>query len=232
MTKLSSRSPLLGLALLAFAVACDDDPNSPTPAARLRFVHAATGTQAVDFRVDGSALRSNVAYASSAITYSDVTPGNRSITVRATAGTTDIATLQRNLSVDSSYTATLVKRENGTALVVFPDTVSAPASGKARVRVLNTSPAAGSVDVYVTAADADLATATPQATAVDVEEGSKYVETNGGTYRVRLTAAGTKTVKLDMQSVALEAGKVRTIIVLDANAGGTPLQGITANDRN
>jgi hypothetical protein len=231
MPKLTSRS-LLVLTLLGLAAACDDDPSSPAPAARLRFVHAAQGTQAVDFRVDGTALRSNVAYAANTVEYSGVAPGNRALSVRLSGGTTDAATLTRNLSVDSSYTATLVKRDNGTALVVYPDTVSAPANGKARLRVLNTAPAAGSVDVYVTAPDADLEAATPSATGVDVEEASKYVETNAGTYRVRLTTAGTKTVKLDVQSVALEAGKVRTIIVLDATAGGAPLQSITATDRN
>jgi hypothetical protein len=84
----------------------------------------------------------------------------------------------------------------------------------------------------VTAADAVLADATPQATAVEFLKPSKYVEVASGAQRVRLTTAGTKTVVLDINTIALPNRGVRGIAVLDAAAGGAPLQGVTASERN
>jgi hypothetical protein len=222
------------LAMLAFTVAAcdDDDPSGPTPVARLRFVHAAQGTNTVDFRVDNNDAKPDVGYASNSLTFSNVTPGTRALAARANNGNTDLATLNQALPNGSAFTAVLVKRQAGVAMVAFPDTQPTPAANKAWVRILNVAPAAGNVDVYVTEANADLATATPQVTAVEFERASKYIEVDAASRRVRLTTAGTKTVVLDVQQLALPSQGVRTIVVLDANNGGTPLQSITGQDKN
>jgi hypothetical protein len=232
-THRSRRGSLL-FAVLAFTVAAcdDDDPSGPTPVARVRFVHAAQGTNVVDFRVDGADARADVDYASNSLTFSNFTPGTRALAVRANNGATDLATLNQNLADGAAYTTILVKRQAGLALVAFPDTQPTPAATKAWVRVINVAPAAGNVDVYVTEANTDLATATAQVTAVQFEKAGKYVEVDAAARRVRLTTAGTKTVVLDVQNLALPSQGVRTIVVLDANNGGTPLQSITGQDRN
>ena len=76
------------------------------------------------------------------------------------------------------------------------------------------------------------ATTTPNATAIDFLKRSAYVEVTAAAQRVRLTTAGTKTVILDVNTLALPNRSVRSIAVLDANAGGTPLQGIVSAERN
>jgi hypothetical protein len=69
----------------------------------------------------------------------------------------------------------------------------------ARVRVFNAAFNAASLDVYLTAPGADLATATPTFAAVGFKQsapasGVNSSELEGGAYSLRITTAGTKTV--------------------------------------
>lgn len=72
-------------------------------------------------------------------------------------------------------------------------------SDNARVRVFNAAFNAPSLDVYLTAPGADLATATPTFAAVGYKQalpatGNDSIELEGSDYQLRMTTAGTKTV--------------------------------------
>lgn len=100
-------------------------------------------------------------------------------------------------------------------LVAFPDgatqatlmQISDPfdvglTSDSARVRVVNGSPNAGTFDVYMTAPGVDLNTVSPTLGAIAYENavpasGADSYSFPGGTYELRLTLAGTKTVFFD-----------------------------------
>ncbi|MEP6502070.1 MAG: DUF4397 domain-containing protein [Betaproteobacteria bacterium] len=73
---------------------------------------------------------------------------------------------------------------------------------KARVRIVNASSAAGTVDVYLSAVGADIASLAPTLSAVAYEgaspaSGSNSYTLSAGSYELRLTAAGSKTVLFD-----------------------------------
>ena len=72
-------------------------------------------------------------------------------------------------------------------------------SDKARVRVLNASVNAQNVDIYLTAPAVDLASVGPNFAALQYKtampsSGNDSQEFNGGSYQLRITSAGTKTV--------------------------------------
>ncbi|MCC6771658.1 MAG: DUF4397 domain-containing protein [Gemmatimonadaceae bacterium] len=222
---------LSALALLAMVAACNDS-DGPERVARVRFLHAAQGLAAIDFRADGATRRAAVGYSVSWSADAVLSAGTRSFTARLTGGTTDLATTAKALANSASYSIALAKRPTTDTLVVYSDTAATPATDKAWVRLLNVSPAAGSIDVYITAAGADLATATPQATNLTFLSASPYLEVASGAQRVRLTTTGTKTVVLDINTIALTSRGVRSIALLDSNTGGTPLQGVTSVEKN
>jgi hypothetical protein len=199
--------------------------------AQLRFVHAAAGTDAVDFRVGDVDIRTNAAYGDEVLDYSNIASGERDIAARLTDGDEDLASATETLGSGNAYTAVLVQGGDGEEIAVFEDDNSAAAAGKTRLRVINAAPAAEAVDVYVTAADVDLTDADPVLTDIDPAAASDYVEVAKGDQRVRFTTAGTTDVLLDIESIDLPDAGVRTILLIEADEGGTPLQSIVAEDR-
>ena len=229
------KKPTLALTLLAtLAVsACDDDSDVTAPAtiAQLRVVHASPDAPNVDVLVDNTAALTNVAY-KAASTYLQVPSGSRNLKVRATGTTTVVIDQTATLDQGSAYTVIATGRVASIAPLVLTDDQTNPAAGNVRVRLVHASPTAGNVDIYVTGPTADITTATPTLANVGFRVASNYLEVPAGTYRVRVTPAGTKTVAIDVNHGALTAGQVRTAVAVDAPGGGAPLGAILLADRN
>lgn len=226
--------PGLALALLLplAATACSDDgATEPVTTAQLRVVHASPDAPNVDVLVDGAVALTNVPYRT-ASPYLDVPAGERNLRVRPTGTTTVVIDADADLAAGRAYTVLATGRVAALAPLVLQDDPTAPAAGNVRLRLVHAAPSAGDVDIYVTAPAAELAAATPTLRNVPFRAASAYLEVPAGTYRVRIVPAGTKTVAIDVNDVALAAGQVRTAVAVDAVGGGTPLGAILLADRN
>jgi len=205
---------------------CGDDHRS-----RLRAVHASPDAPNVDVLIDGKKVLTNVAYATSSA-YLNVSSGSRRIQVNATGATTSVIDATVTLNNKQDYTLLAVDKLASIAPLLLTDNNTAPASGQIKVRIVHASPSAGPVDVYVTAPGADITTATPTLTNVPFKAASDYLNVAAGSYQIRVTPTGTKVVAIDSGSVTLQAGQIRTVVALDAQGGGTPLQAIILADLN
>ena len=116
--------------------------------------------------------------------------------------------------------------------LVLADDNTAPASGKVKVRIVHGAPSAPAVDVYVTAPGASLTSATPTLSKVPFKGVSAYLPVDAGSYQVRVTVAGTKTVAIDSGKVDLAAGQIRTIVAVDNAGGGSPFGAVILADLN
>lgn len=226
----------IALALLAVTAltACDDDDDeltAPGTTAQLRVVHASPDAPNVDVLVDNASVLTNVAY-KTASNYLPVTSGSRNLKVRAAGSTTVVIDQNAALAQGTYYTVLATGRVASIAPIVLTDDQTNPASGNVRVRLVHASPTAGNVDIYVTTPTADIATASPTVPNVAFRAVSNYLEVPAGTYRVRITPVGTKTVAIDVNNVALAAGQVRTAVAVDAPGGGAPLSAILLADKN
>ena len=207
------------------------EPNQPT--GRIRFVHAISGTTPVNVTVDGVPLGVNLGYAATApappTLYYPAYAGNRQFEVRRTADVS-VLLLDADVAVAANADHTVIGIGPGNpAALVLTDNNTAPAAGNVKIRAVNA--ATGNVDVYVTAPGADISAIAPTFAGVAPRTASGYLERAAGAIQVRFTTAGTKTVVRDVSLGTLAAGAIRSVVLLEAAAGGTPLTSAVLTDR-
>jgi len=242
----------LALATTACGTKDAADPLQPTgPTGRIRFVNLITdpSRNPVNAILEGLPFGVNLAYtgttpfslpAPSQAFYAPVYTGGRTLVLKKTADTAvTVATLTTDIAADNDYTVYATGGTAGGAVAGFTlaDVNTAPTTGQTRVRVVNMSPTAGAIDVFITAANADLTTATPVATALALRAASTYLSLAPGTYQVRAVPAGTPAgsrpgaVTINLAEVVLTAGTGRTIVTADNTTGGAPLRAFVLNDQ-
>jgi hypothetical protein len=210
--------------LFALTAACDDDSTGPsTQQGRVRAIHAIGNAPAVDVLADGAVAASGLTFGNKSA-YASLSAAAHTIIVRATGQTTALLTATPPVAVNTDHTFVAAGRLGATTgptprLIAITD-AAAPATGQASIRVVHASPAAGTVDVYATTPTADIATATPVLTNVAFGAVAAPLNVAAGTYRFRVTPTGTTTVAIDVNNVAVAAGKYVAVAVGD-NAPGT-----------
>jgi len=221
------------LAATTLTIACGDDDNTGPAAAtaKVRVVHASPDAPNVDVRVDHAVALTNVPYLGVS-DYLSVPAGTRNFKVNAAGTATTVIDANATLAQGQDYTVIASGLVSDIAPIVLTDDNTAPAAGNVRVRAIHGAPSAPAVDIYVTAPGADLATATPVLTNVEFGQVADYLEAPAGTYQVRITPTGTKTVAIDSGALTLTSGQVRTAIAVDAPGGGAPFDLLVLEDVN
>ena len=86
---------------------------------------------------------------------------------------------------------------------------------EAKTRIVHLSPAAGLVDIYVTAPGADIVPLDPTFEDVDFGDETGYVSLAGGTYDVTVTLANMKDPAIGPATITLSDGSVYTAVARD-----------------
>lgn len=188
---------------------------------QVRLVNASAGYASLDLYVDGDKVSSAIGYGE-ASSYYGTTAGTHTTAFHSEGSATAVLTQSRSLAKDAPVTVLTYGWSGGMAALALTDTEEAAASGKAKLLVVNTAPDAGSVDVYLSGADDDIADAT--AVAYSVAGGSSYsggyVAVTSGTYRLRVTAAGSTTdVRLDINGLTLKSTQVASLVITPTSSG-------------
>jgi hypothetical protein len=251
-------TPSFGLALVLAlgATACGTrdaaDPLAPQGATgRVRFVNVITdpGRATVNAILEGVPFGVNLNYtqttpftlaAPSNAPYAAVLAGSRTLVLKRTADTNVVvATMPFTIDGGQDKSIYAVGGTGGSAVASFitDDVNSAPTATQSRIRFVNLSPTAGAVDVFFTAAGADLAAATPTFTNIANRAASAYGSLPNGTYTLRTVPAGTApaaraaAVNITLAGQALPANSARTFVAADNTTGGAPLRAFALTDR-
>jgi hypothetical protein len=110
---------------------------------------------------------------------------------------------------------------------------AAPAAGSAQVQVIQTVSGQPSLDVYLTDAAADLATAPKLATVAYDESTPLTTVPSGANYRLRVTAAGSSSVLYDSGAFTLvDTSRVTFAVVNYFGPGGAGFRVVQLNSQN
>jgi len=256
--RVAVRRAAFSLALFALA-ACGTkeaagplEPNGPT--GRIRFVNLINdpARNPVNAILESVPFGVNLGYtgttpsslpAPNTANYSAILTGARSLVLKKTADTSvTVATFSLTIAANEDRTIYAIGGAGGGTVTSFSvtDLNSAIPAGQVRVRVVNLSPAAGAIDAFVTAPNADLSTATPIATNVGSQSVSTYVNVGAlASYQFRAVPAGTAPanratsvlVSITPSAPLFAAGSGRTFVVADKAAGGGPPTAFVITDQ-
>jgi hypothetical protein len=193
----------------------------PSSGARVRLINALTASTAVDFVVDGQVAATNVAFGA-ASQYVSVELASHQLQARSSATGTSLVDFTRNLTSEGAFSLVPAPGLGQSGALFLTDNPT-PVAGQAKIRVVHVAAVPGAVSVYLTAPNGDITTATPTVSTLPFGTASDYVQVAPGTYRVRVTRAASPTeIVVDVGSVILGAGSVRTLLVTDSPNGGLP----------
>ena len=152
--------------------------------------------------------------------YVSLLEGNWRLRLKRVDASSSLFVSATALAGDESYTVLAYGREGDYRVVSVIDDEDEPTSGKAKVRVFNAAPDAGTLDVYLTESTAALEDTIPTMASASSHSFGFYTTVDRRTYRLRVTAVNDKTdVRLDVEGLEL-ADKARVTIVLQPGPGG------------
>ena len=220
-----SRNFFILLILMTVSIGCSDDDNNaviPLDSASIRVLHASPDAPSVDVLLDNQVVLSDVSY-KQASEFLSVLVGTRNVKVNAAGTSTTVIDADLTLAFDSFTT---IIATNFLALIeplVLTDANTPPSGNFLKIRVVHSAPSAPPVDVYVTAAGADINTATPTLSNVAFTEFSDFLEVPEGDYQIRVTTVGSKDLVFDSGTVPLDAGSIFSAVAVDATGGASPI---------
>jgi hypothetical protein len=221
--------------------ACGSGSTTPDAGtANVIFVHAIADTSAVDVRVNSrlTAGLSAIPFGTATV-YQSIGSGAAVFAVQAAPSTSVDApralTNLRGIAIPDGGSLTLVATgqardtigSRAAGITAYVDDVSLPAAGRARLRVINASPDAGALDLYLTP-QGQAREATPSFGGVDYRSALTRVVLPG-TFQFIVTPLGDASTLLATGTVILADGQAKTLIVLGF-AGALPA-GVSAARR-
>ena len=187
--------------------------------AHVRLVNATSGYSSLSLVIGEDSVATGVAYGGSDA-YADIKPQTDSADITRPGSATLLSTSSVTVAKDSHYTVLAYGKAGALATQLLTDDESTPSSGKALVRVINTASDAGSLDVYLTAQSDTLGEASALATQVAYGTLGDYITVNSGTWRLRVTAQGSKTdLRLDLGGLVVPSEGVTTLVITPGSGG-------------
>lgn len=215
---ISWRRSLVSMAALGLLVSAGCDTGKKSD---IRLLNVSQGYSSLDLYSDSS---EEVASLATQNISAYKTPSSGSHTIAITAAgvsrTNALKSVVESLS-DGKHKTYVAYGDSGQfGTLEISEDQSAPSSSYASVEVLNTAVNAGSVDVYLTSSTVALSDVSPTFTAVAGATTAAFTTITSGTFRLRVTATGSKSdLRLDVPSITLASGSVTSIIVADTVGG-------------
>lgn len=209
------RSLLLSTSAGALLAACGGGKKTT---AQLRLLNALRDATALDL-LSGDTVVSEAVRNGTVGAYVDLAKDPH-LQVRRTGASTGLVATTPTLDKDKDYALIAYGAAGQVRTSLLQENQDKPASGRSRLLVLHLALDAGPLDIYVTAGDSDLSTATPWTTNLTGGGGSGFQMLDSGDYRIRVTGASNKSdLRLDLPSLTLGSEGIATLILTGSRGG-------------
>lgn len=213
---------LLAVVCLGMTACKKDDDTGAGITARVKIVNAAESSSAQDFYLDDTKVNSAaVAYGESSGYISTPAGSNRHAQFRTSGSAAVYASANADLVSDRNYSFYLAGEGESTTIVTTEDDLSAPSSGKAKVRFIHLSTAAAS------SVDIRLLGGAQLVAGLGFRSSTTFQEMDPGVKVFHVFAAGESTGAIDLEIAALEAGKIYTVWISGATTSNIRARLIT-----
>jgi len=218
-------------AFLALGAACSSTDPGGLPTAQVRLLNGSTQSVTLDLVVGGQVVAQGVAM-DQASGFGAAPSGSQTIALRASGAGNVLSGVSATLVPGARYTV----MASGTGSSLTPSIASdtgAANPDRANIRIINVvdnppDPADSSsfpppllVDVYITAPGASIdGVSSRMSLEVSWPRYSTLLYYDPGSWIVRFTTAGTKTVLAETGSIAIGAGQVRAVKLGRTGSGG------------
>jgi hypothetical protein len=198
--------------------------------AQMRMVNASSGYAQLDYRVDDQLRQGAVAYGETA-SYVEVDPGKASTTITAAGSPTALLSFTPGVSAKKYYTVLAYGVAGALKQLLLDENSGDPDTNRSFLRVVNAAPDAGALDVYLTGSADTLDASVPVLSGASVDQIGGYITLISSTWRLRVTATGSKTdVRLDVPAVTFGSKQITTL-VLTPGSGGVLVKGLLLNQQ-
>ncbi|MXV50275.1 DUF4397 domain-containing protein [Pedobacter sp. HMF7647] len=203
------KKPILGLAAIALlAGSCknNNDADNP-PSSAISIVHAAPGTSELTFVINGSkANHARLTYGT-ALAYGVIQPGSYEFSVTKKDSTRQFAKSTNALKNGTYYSLFVVDVPSKESTLLTEDDLSDPKTDQAKIRFINLSPDAGSLDLNIAGTD------TLFVKKADFKKTSAFSTAAPGTEKTfEIRENGKTEVLAKIEKVKIEKGKIYTIL--------------------
>lgn len=202
----------LSVMLLATAfTACKKDKNDDPPVnktAKVSVIHAAPGSPELFGYLNNVDTKNKTLTYGTALDYVALAAGKSEYSVKKKDVADPLVKGTIDLTADKSYSLFVVDIPTKLGLAIFEDNLTAPAADKARLRFINVSPDAGSLDLAITG------TSTPLLANQAFKTGSAFTDvTPGDALNFEIRTNGQAAALATLANVKIEKGKIYTIWV-------------------
>lgn len=187
--------------------------------ALVRFVNADAGKQSLDLWFGDERAFTSVAYRS-VTPYHELPTERRMFSVRTSGQMQELDTNSEGLVNGRRYTViAIMKSDGGTTLRVAEDDLSAPATGRAKIRVVNAAPDAGELSLLPADRPKDAIFDD-----IDFKDATAFKEINPVTTGLVLRREDQKQPALQMNNLGLQPDRFYTIIISGAKGSLEPIR--------
>jgi len=213
--------------LLKGCMVQDEALNVPVPISYISIYNAASGFPGLDVLIDNEKANPQTFTYTGYYRYTGIAAGNRNLKFTPHAANDILVDTTLHLVENKVYSLFLTVGDNVITPFVTEDVWAEPTSGKAMIRLINLSPDAPAMDLYV---GDKIVSLFPNQVFKSV---SAFKEIEAGNEKLILKTSGESIVVADLQDVEIESKGIYTIIVRgfvappDANSNSIELQLVT-----